>query len=148
MLPLRPVAALEYEPSHGPARDATSLGAPTTGTGVGDGGPQDQNRAPRAPRAAVRMVVGACVGPPGSFSPQIRVGGVLVALPVRRGGALAGGSARREYDPSDSRVQAVASASSRSRMPSRRARAAGSRTGVITSTRRRRLRGRQSADPM
>jgi len=34
-LPLRPVTALEYEPSHRPARAATSRAVPASGTGGG-----------------------------------------------------------------------------------------------------------------
>src|SRR2546425_13169811 len=45
MLPLRPVAALEYDPSHWPASAATSLAVPARGTGGGGVGGIDDSAA-------------------------------------------------------------------------------------------------------
>jgi len=59
MLPLRPVAALEYEPSQWPASAATSRVAPTSGTGVCVAGPHAARSAATAgPGIAIRDLIG------------------------------------------------------------------------------------------
>ena len=57
MLPLRPVAALEYDPSHWPASAATSLGVPARGTGGGGVGVHADRAATSGIRMGIRELI-------------------------------------------------------------------------------------------
>src|SRR5438132_12131563 len=59
MLPLRPVAALEYDPSHWPVSAATSRPVPARGTGGWRAAPQAVTK---APSAAYRVLVRGLIG--------------------------------------------------------------------------------------
>src|ERR1041385_9191841 len=63
MLPLRPVAALEYAPSQWPARVAMSPGAPTRGTGVCGAGEQAVSSPPNTVAGiGKRELIGLLIG--------------------------------------------------------------------------------------